>query len=287
MILQMLALAQKSPGDPTKDLPTDPRNQQAVGILFFAILPLAFSMLGDPSASNLLICGSLLAIFGGSLVSISLGLKDAERYDARPVARKARIPGRILGSVGMGLGVALTVLVRGGDITQIGLLGLIATVLSLIAFGIDPLKDKGLETTRDRQIYKTSKLRRRAETQLGIIGRVVKPLGDADLLPDLHRFEGAVQRMLQAVEDDPERARSLQKYLGVYLDGAAEAATRFVAVYRNTGDSDAHARFGTLIRDLGHAFDRKATEYAAQGRDKMNVQIDVLSESLAREAARG
>ncbi|WP_299730211.1 5-bromo-4-chloroindolyl phosphate hydrolysis family protein [uncultured Tateyamaria sp.] len=287
MISEAFSLGKTPASKPAKSAPKDPRNQQAVGILFFAILPLAFSMLGDPSAANLAICGGLLAVFGISLFGISLGLKGAERYNSQDIARKARFPGRILGSVGMGIGCALTAGLRGSDLGQIAVLAVIATVLSLLAFGIDPLKDKGLETVKDRQVYKTSKLRRRAEAQVAVIGKVVKPLGDAELLPDLRRFEDAVQRMLQAVEDDPERARSLQKYLGVYLDGAAEAATRFVAVYRSTGDVDAHARFGTLIRDLGGAFDRKATEYAAQGRDKMNVQIDVLSESLAREAARG
>lgn len=39
------------------------------------------------------------------------------------------------------------------------------------------------------------------------------------------------------------------------------------------------------MRDLGTAFDNKATDYAARGRDKMNVQIDVLSKSLAQDAA--
>lgn len=286
MIPEQMSFAKHLGEKAQASTPKDPRNQQAVGILFFAILPLAFSMLGDASASNLLVCGGLLAIFGGALVGISLGLKDGERYASRAVARRARFPGRILGSAGLGFGAALTTLVRDGDFAQVVLVGLIATVLSLVAFGLDPLKNKGLDTTKDRQVYKTSKLRRHAEAQVAIIGKVVKPLGDAELLPHLYRFEHAVQRMLQAVEDDPERARSLQKYLGVYLDGAAEAATRFVAVYRGTGDTDAHTRFGTLMRDLGTAFDKKATDYAAHGRDKMNVQIDVLSESLARDAAR-
>ena len=268
-------------------LPADPRNQQAVGLLFLATLPLAFSMLQDPTWQRLLTCGGLLGLFGGSLYSISLGLKDAERYDSQPVARAAPLKGRLIGAAGLGLASGLTTVMRGGDIGQVIAVGLLASILSVVAFGIDPLKHKGLETAEQRQSHKIDKTRTRVAAKMAMIKGYVAPLACAEIMPHLTRFEDAVEQMVQAVELDPSRARSLQKYLGVYLDGAQEASARFIAIYRGTGDVDAHARYVTLLRDLGHAFEKRAFEYAEDGLDKLNVQIDVLSESLAREAAQG
>ncbi|WP_299687958.1 5-bromo-4-chloroindolyl phosphate hydrolysis family protein [uncultured Tateyamaria sp.] len=267
-------------------LPSDPRNQQAVGLLFLATLPLAFSMLHDPTWQRLLTCGGLLGLFGGSLYSISLGLKDAQRYDGQTVARAARLKGRIIGSAGMGVASGLTVLTRGGDIGQVIMVGLIAAALSVVAFGLDPLRHKGLETAAQRQTHKLDKTRSRVAARMARIKSHVTPLACAEIMPLLKRFEDAVEQMVQAVEHDPERARSLQKYLGVYLDGAEEASARFIAIYRGTGDITAHRRYVTLLRDLGDAFAKRAYDYAEEGRARLDVQIDVLSESLAREATR-
>ncbi len=286
MLLQLLSMTNKSADGTNDDIPKDPRNQEAVGILFLATVPLAFSMLDKPDATNLATCGGLLGLFGGSLYCISMGLKDAKRYDGKAVAKAARFKGRIIGSAGLGLATGLTAAMRGADYGQIAMLALIASALSLIAFGIDPLKHKGLDTLEDRLDHKASQLRRSAEARVDKIRANVAPLGDAELMPHLSKLQSSVQRMLQAVEDDPTRARSLKKHLGVYLDGAVEASDRFLAVYRGTGDPETHARFRDLMRDLGNAFDRKATEYADQGRSKLDVQMDVLSESLARETAR-
>lgn len=285
MLLQLLSMTNKSSDGSNDDIPKDPRNQQAVGILFLATLPLAFSMLDKPDAMNLLTCGALLGLFSGGLYCISMGLKDGERYDSKPVAKAAKFKGRIIGSAILGLATGLTTAMRGGDYGQIAMLGLITTALSLVSFGLDPLKHKGLDTVEKRLDHKASQLRIRAEARVSEIRANVAPLGDAELMPHLKKLQIAVERMLQAVEDDPTRARSLQKHLGVYLDGAAEASGRFLAVYRGTGDPDAHTRFRDLMRDLGHAFDRKATEYAGAGRGKLDVQIDVLSESLRRDTA--
>ncbi|WP_415919935.1 5-bromo-4-chloroindolyl phosphate hydrolysis family protein [Tateyamaria sp. SN6-1] len=249
-------------------------------------LPLAFSMLADPTGRDLLICGALLGLFGAALYAISLGLSAGDRYAARAIARAPRFKGRLTGALGLGVASGLTVLYRGGDIALILAVGVIASVLSVVAFGIDPFKNKGLETAQARMTHKTHKTRTRVMGQMRRIKSHVTPLACPEIMPHLMRFEQAVERMVQAVEDDPERARSLQKYLGVYLDGAEEASDRFIAVYRGTGDTEAHANYVALLRDLGHAFEKRAYDYARQGRLKLDAQIDVLSESLAQELGR-
>lgn len=286
MLVQLLSMANRKPDPNLANVPTDPRNQQAVGILFLAILPLGFSMLDEPSATNLLTCGGLFLFFGGGLYAISQGLKAAEAYDAAPVTRRPKYPFKIIGCALLALGAALTVTLRGGDAVQILLLTLITGALALASFGLDPLRDKGLDTVQDRQRHTADLKSHAAMGRVSEIKKRVAPLGCADIMPPLLRFEDAVEKMCQAVQDDPERARSLQKHLGVYLDGAVEASQRFAALYRGTGDVQAHARFVKLLHDLATAYEKKVHDYLAQGRSKFDVQIDVLSESLARDTAR-
>ncbi|MEL6618704.1 MAG: 5-bromo-4-chloroindolyl phosphate hydrolysis family protein [Pseudomonadota bacterium] len=285
MLVQLLSLTGNR-SDPTLgDVPKDPRNQQAVGILFFAVLPLAFSMLDQPSGLNLLLCGGLLGVFGAALYCISLGLKAAATYDEATVAKRPKYPLKLIGAGLMGLAVGLTTTMRGGDIMQILLVAVIAFGLTVVSFGLDPLRHKGLDTVEQRQSHKVGQKSHAAHERLVEIKKRVAPLGCPDIMPPLIRFEKAVEKMLQAVQDDPERARSLQKYLGVYLDGAAEASKRFCAIYRGTGDTQAHARFIQLLNDLGQSYEAKVQDYLSQGRSRLDVQIDVLSESLAREAS--
>ena len=286
MLVQLLSMTGNKSDKSLDDVPTDPRNQQAVGILFFAVIPLVLTMLRDPSGSNLLFCGGLLGVFGAALCSISLGLKATETFEAAPVAKRPKYPFKIIGAGLMGLAVGLTTAMRGGDVLQVLLLMLIASALTVVSFGLDPLRDKGLDTAEQRQSHKVDLKSHAAQERLAEIKKRVAPLGCPEIMPPLTRFEDAVEKMLQAVQDDPERARSLQKYLGVYMDGAAEAAKRFCAIYRGTGDQQAHARFVQLLTDLGRSYEAKVHDYLAQGRSKFDVQIDVLSESLARETAR-
>ena len=276
----------RPPEIPQVRMPTNPRNQQAVSLLFLTTIPLGYSMLQDPTWRDLLLCSGLLGLYGASLYAISMGLKDAERYDAQDVARAAPIKGRIVGSAGLGLASGLTALTRGADIGLILAVAVVAAALSLIAFGIDPLKHKGLETAQARMDHKVSKTRIRVEAQMKRIKGHVAPLACPDIMPHLTRFESAVARMVQAVEDDPERARSQQKHLGVYLDGAEEASDRFIAVHRGTGDPETHSRYVQLLHDLGRAYEKRAFEYAEQGRMRLDAQMDVLSENLAQELSR-
>ena len=283
MLVQLLSLRSKNPDAALDDVPLDPRNQQAVCILFLAVVPLAINMLKKPDTITLLIHGGLLALFGAALYSISLGLKDTERYDSEKVARAPKYPCKLIGSGLLGLGGAILTAVKGGDIGQVILTGLIAFALSLVSFGLDPLKQKGLDTATARQDHRLKQQRERVERRLTDIRGQITPVVDPGLVIQFGQFESAVQRMMQALEADPERHRSLQKYLGVYLDGAVEASARFVAIYQVTADPLAHTRYSELLSDLAEAFDSKATAYAHQGRDKFDVQIDVLNESIARE----
>ncbi|MGJ8617230.1 MAG: 5-bromo-4-chloroindolyl phosphate hydrolysis family protein, partial [Sulfitobacter sp.] len=76
------------------------------------------------------------------------GLRAEAEYKARKVARRPAIPRKILASAATGLGVGLAVIAHLNvlsDFVAAVLYAICATGLHLAAFGIDPLKSKGME----------------------------------------------------------------------------------------------------------------------------------------------
>jgi len=161
---------------------------------------------------------------------------------------------------------------------------LCSTALSVLSFGIDPLKSKGLETVDERHIYKLEKLAATVGAQMDRLKKAASPLAVPDVMVEIAAFDTAVNRLLCAVTSDPARANSLRKLFTVYLAGVADAAQRFAAVYRGTGSPEAKTAFIETLQKFTQVFDQKAQAYSAAGAEMLEVEIKVLDDYLAREA---
>ena len=72
------------------------------------------------------------------------GLQAEAAYDARRVARRPAWPRKLFGGVLTGLGLAIGA-AEPGALTGAILIGLVGAVLHYLAFGPDPMRDKGME----------------------------------------------------------------------------------------------------------------------------------------------
>ena len=263
-----------------------PRNNSGLTVLCLAVLPLLFKTILDPTGENILGYGGTTIGFGLGLWSIAHGFYIEARYDAKKVAKASKVPFKLVGSALMGVSAAGLTLFQGGDPVQCA--GVLAVVLALavVAFGMDPRRNKGLETVKDRHSHKLDGLTAQVGLQMERIRTSAAALAETDVMPLIRAFDDSVDALLTAALRDPERAGTLRKFFGVYLDGAAEASERFASVYSGTGDIDAREKYFALLDKLTKAYTAKAHDYAASGQIKMDVQIDVLNESLANESRR-
>ena len=106
-------------------------------------------------------------------------------------------------------------------------------------------------------------------------------LKDPEMWQAASAFEAAVGRLNAAVISDPERYRLARRYLGQILPAAEEAAVKFAALYRTTGD-DAKAPFLELFGELTSAFDQAAKDYMQATAAEVLVEADVLRDLLER-----
>ncbi|WP_420861003.1 hypothetical protein [Algirhabdus cladophorae] len=261
-----------------------PRNAGSVTLLALALLPLVFKAILDPSAQNIMGYGGITAVFGLGIFAISAGLNQQARFDEAMTAKAPRLPLKSLGGAILGLASAALTVFQGGDFLQAILVLLVMSSLSVVCFGLDPRYDKTHASQEARDAHKLDELSGQISTELARIDFALRGLDAPVIVSKATAFATAVNRLLEAIVFDPERAASMRKYTGVYLTAVGDAAERFAGVYSGSHDASAREDFAALLSKLTSVYDGKAREYALAGREKLDVEMKVLDGYLARRA---
>ena len=108
-------------------------------------------------------------------------------------------------------------------------------------------------------------------------------MGDRRLEWRVEEFAKVAREMFRQVEQDPRDLTAARKYLGVYLEGARDATTKFVDLYGKTKDPQARLDYATLLQDLETNFAQRTEKLMISDRTDLDVEIGVLRDRLARE----
>lgn len=212
------------------------------------------------------------------------GLLAQEAYEARKVARRPAIPRKIFGSVLMGAGLALGGM-GDGPVAAV-IFALLSAGLHLASFGLDPLRDKGVEGIDRFQTDRVARAVEEAEKHLTAMSEAVRGTGDRALVDRVAAFQATARAMFRTIENDPRDLTAARRYLGVYLLGARDAAVKFADLAATRRDPAAREAFVVLLGDLEGNFAARTKSLLANDRDDLNIEIDVLRERLAREGLR-
>ncbi|WP_135501241.1 5-bromo-4-chloroindolyl phosphate hydrolysis family protein [Roseovarius aestuariivivens] len=256
-----------------------------VNLLFLAPLPLvwqAFSSGPTGLILNLLALGMLLL----AAWLTREGILAQEAYEARKVARAPGIPRKLFGSVLTGLGLGLAGFAASDGIVAPLIYAVVGAVLHSFAFGLDPMKDKGMEGIDKMQTDRVARVVDQAETYLSAMTDAIKRAGDRQAEARLERFQLSVRDMLRTVEDDPRDLTAARKYLGVYLMGARDATVKFADIYARSRDADARSDYMMLLTDLEENFVAKTRKLLEDNNTDLEVEIGVLRDRLEREGVR-
>jgi len=210
------------------------------------------------------------------------GIVAEDAYDARRVARRPAIPRKMFASGVTGAGLALAGLGDGSLVNAL-VFGLLGAGLHSLAFGIDPLKDKGMSEGDRFQTDRVERAVREAEDYLKEMREAVARTRDRTLVTRVDRFEATARKMFRTVEDDPRDLTAARKFLGVYLLGARDAAVKFADLFTRKPDAQAKADFVALLDDLERNYAAKTETLLLDDRSNFDVEIEVLRERLERE----
>ncbi|MGB0659372.1 MAG: 5-bromo-4-chloroindolyl phosphate hydrolysis family protein [Mangrovicoccus sp.] len=212
------------------------------------------------------------------------GLIAEAAFNARQVAKRPAIPRKIFGAAAMGLGLGIAASWRTGLDNGV-ILGAVGAVLHLLAFGLDPLRDKLSRTADDFQTGRVMRAVEEAETILTEMSQAIATAKDRALENRVASFKATARDMFRQIEQDPRDLVSARKYLGIYLIGARDATTKFATLYARNRDPQARANYEALLADLETNFATKTETLLIDDRAALDVEINVLRERLEREAA--
>ena len=214
------------------------------------------------------------------------GLIAEEAYEARKVARRPAIPRKIFASVLTGLGLAIAGYSADASLLNPIIFAVLGAGLHSFAFGIDPLKNKGMEGVDTFQNDRVAKAVDEAEAHLTAMTEAIGRAGDRKLEQRVAAFQSTARQMFRTVENDPRDLTGARKYLGVYLLGARDATVKFAELYARNRDPQARAEYEALLDDLEKTFAARTEKMLLDDKSDLDVEIEVLRERLEREGVR-
>lgn len=262
----------------------DPVGMRA-NLLFVPPVILVFVSLFDGAI------GTALGLGAAALLTLAAwllreGLRAEAAYQARKVARRPALPRKMAASLLTGVGIALAAYRNEPGLIAPLLYGGTALALHGVAFGLDPLKNKGMEGIDTFQQSRVARAVDEAETHLNAMSDAIKRAGDRQVEARVEQFQSTARDLFRTVEEDPRDLTSARKYLTVYLLGARDATIKFADIYARNRDPAARSDYLELLDDLEQNFAARTTRMLLDDRSDLTVEIDVLRERLQREGIR-
>ena len=255
------------------------RRPTVLFLLAFLYAIIAFRSPPSAMILGLLACGLILL----AAWLTREGLRAQLAYEARKIAKRPAFPRKLIAAGLMG-----AALIAGGMMSQAGLLlpisfGMAGAALHLLAFGPDPLADKGMAGIDGFQIERVSRAVSEGEGFLAGMRDAILRAGDAELETRVDHFAATARDLFRQVENDPGDLTGARKFLTVYLMGARDATVKFADAYGQSQDPETRAAFAALLTDLETSFANRSRALLANDTSDLDVEISVLRERLALE----
>ncbi len=256
-----------------------------VNLLFIVPLPLAIrAFMQEPTALVFTLAGLGLLLLAAWLTRE--GILAQEAYQARKIARRPALPRKMFGSVLTGAGLFAAVYASGTGWVNPAIFGGLGLILHSFSFGFDPMHDKGMEGIDTFQQDRVARVVGEGEKHLTAMKDAILRAGDRALENRVDGFADTARDMFRTVEEDPRDLTAARRFMGVYLQGARDATTKFADLYARTRDASARTDYEALLNDLEENFAARTKTLLLDNKSDMTIEIDVLRERLEREGVR-
>ena len=256
-------------------------------LMFLLPLPLLLAGLGAIGRANAPEMLGELGGFAGLMLAAWLlneGLRAEEAYDARAVARPPAIPRKLFAAVLAGASIGLaTYLGLGQGLFAAIAFGAVATIAHVAAFGLDPMKKKGMEGVDE---FAGERVARAIDKAEGIVREVIAAaarIGDPRLEGRVERLCDQAREVFRTVEQDPRDLARARAFLSVYLVGLRDSTVKFAELWGRTRDPETRAKFEALLGDLETSFTTHRTMLLEDNRSDLDIEIEVLRERLQQD----
>lgn len=256
-----------------------------LNVMFLAAFPLLLWVFSG-SFSGVATAVMQIWLFSLALRLISRGQKAHDAYDAAEIAARPRLPLKLIGS---GLIGVLVVLLAGHTFDNLLLpfaMGLGATGLAIAAFGIDPLKDKGLDNPDVIARMEQDALLDEIEHKLAIAADQVAALEDPEVIRRTEVAREMILRMLTDATQQPESFATIRKPVQTFATMLSAEVLRLLASAEGPEFDYARRRYMAKLQVMTGSFRKHARKKGFQvGRDAFEREADNLLTRMPRESA--
>jgi hypothetical protein len=251
------------------------------------IVPLVTSLVAGNVAGVVSLAIWLLLCYAGLLL-VESGLRAEFDYARRAVAKAPRPPRKLFGAVAVALGVFVGSLGATSAGLPLSLLfAALAGVASVLAYGMDPSKDKGLAPELARKAgFSTEQVIEaltEAEGKLCEIEQLAGSLHNRELTARLNRIVAQGRAVLEQIEKDPLDLRRARRFLVTYLDGTRDVVSKYKAQQSDLADTELAENFRHVLDTIERVFAEQEEVLKRNETMDLEVQIEVLRTQLERE----
>ena len=271
---------------PVRPLPAEPAlrvpGRWRTTVLFLSAFAFLFPAFGDaPGAMLTGLCAGGLLILAAGLTRE--GMRARAEWQARSTARRPAFPRILFGAAATGAALALGGIIAHGVSIFPALYAIAGAALHLGAFGLDPMRDKGMEGIDPFQTERVARAVTEAEATLAAMKDAILRANDRRAEARVEQFAARARALFRQIESDPRDLTAARKYLTVYLTGARDATVKFADHWTRSRDDGARTEWEALLTDLETTFADRSTALLANDRTDLDIEISVLRDRLKLE----
>lgn len=228
--------------------------------------------------------GYALMMFGAWMTG--QGLKAEAAFAERMIAKPPAFPRKLFGA-GM-IGAALfSVMYLGIDVGLFPALfyAALAVGAHVYAFGMDPMKAKGVTSHDGADVSHVADRLEEAEAVVEATVEAARHIGDRRLQGRVDKLAFAARDILREIQADPRDFRRARRFLSVHLVGLRDATQKY-ATAKAKGAGDMRAEYDDLLTDLEASFAKQRETLLIDDRVDLEIEIEVLRDRLKEENLR-
>ena len=262
-----------------KSVPVD---NVPVGFMVLATCPLILWLL-DGTVAGFASAVVIIALFAVGMLCLSVGQKRHIAYDEAEVARRPQIPFKLIGSgiVAMVVGLLATAKISAPGLPF--LIGCAIFILCLVSFGLDPMRDKGMDDPRVRRRLKSQRIYEAFDDRFETLLITLSALHDDDLTERTRKTVHTVMGLIGTVNFETKLLQSLSGPLSKMLAKMEAETDALVAVSENGIPPFERRKYLVKMQALADAFEARARKIGvAEGRDNFELQAELLFDRMQR-----
>ncbi len=266
--------------------PSDaPVFDSGLNVMFLAAFPLVL-WLFQGSLTGIATALLEMGLFSIALRLISRGQDIQLSFELAPVAKAPKFPRKIVGSFLIGLVVLILAGHHFPSLSAPIMIACVATGLSLMAFGLDPLKDKGADNPELLNRIAAEHAWDQADDSLSQITDRIARLDDADLTLKSDATRAMVVRLMRSFGTDPRDLSKISKLVTKFTDILRTETDRLEAAWYGDDHLFARRRFVLKLDVLSESFETHARDGSQRsGRDAFDLEADLLLDRMSQESA--